>query len=226
MSIQVNGLDERREDPYRKNEFVYSIGFSRLGTGDTACPPEAQSDQKETNPMTEYSKIDLDDIFVPPATLSFADLIDQLATDDTVTPARRKDLESGLRRVADALARTLAQVPADPRWLQPRIARIAPAAIGVTTKTWQNTVSNARNAMVVCGIVTKRQRQACDLSPEWRALWDHVRASKDKSLQSPLPRFVFFLNRIGVAPEDDRKEPGTFTRATAPRRAWTSATPA
>jgi len=29
-----------------------------------------------------------------------------------------------------------------------------------------------------------------------------VRASKDKSLLSPLPRFVFFLNRIGVAPTD------------------------
>lgn len=56
--------------------------------------------------------------------------------------------------------------------------------------------------MVACGIVTKRHRQADDLSADWRPLWDCVRASKDKSLLSPLPRFVFFLNRIGVAPTD------------------------
>lgn len=152
--------------------------------------------------MTKYSKIPLDGIFVPPATPSFADLMEQLRTDNVLKPARSKDLMSGLRRVAEALHRTPAQVPADPRWLQPRLAHIAPAAIGVSTKTWQNTVSNARSAMVACGIVSKRQRRSCDLSPAWRGLWDVVRASGDKSLLSPLPRFIFFLDRIGVAPED------------------------
>lgn len=152
--------------------------------------------------MTQYSKIALDSIFVAPATPSFADLMGQLETDTVLKPARRKDLLSGLRRVAEALHRTPAQVPADPRWLQPRLAHIAPAAIGVRTKTWQNTVSNARNAMVACGIVSKRQRRSSDLSSAWRDLWDGVCASKDKSLLSPLPRFIFFLDRLGVAPED------------------------
>lgn len=145
-------------------------------------------------------------IFVPPATPSFADLMQKLTTLDTVTPKRRKDLLSGLRRVAEALDRTPSQIPADPRWLQPRLARIAPAALGITEKTWQNLVSNARSAMVACGIVTKRQRRASDLSPEWRDLWAAVQASKDKSLLSPLPRFVFFLDRIGVEPGDVSSE--------------------
>ncbi|SHM80780.1 Phage integrase family protein [Roseovarius litoreus] len=156
--------------------------------------------------MAKYNKLPLDGIFVPPATPSFADLIEQLGTEDSLTPARRKDLISGLRRVAEALHRTPAEVPADPQWLQPRLARIAPAAIGVTRKTWQNTVSNARNAMVACGIVTKRQRRPEDLSPAWRNLWAVVQASKDKSLLSPLPRFVFFLDRVGIAPEDVRND--------------------
>lgn len=60
--------------------------------------------------------------------------------------------------------------------------------------------------MVACGIVTKRQRRPEDLSPAWRSLWAVVQASKDKSLLSPLPRFVFFLDRIGIAPEDVRNE--------------------
>ncbi|MGQ3488083.1 tyrosine-type recombinase/integrase [Roseovarius pacificus] len=156
--------------------------------------------------MTENSPISLDGIFVAPSTPSFADLMDQLDANKTLTASRRKDLTSGLRRVAEALDRTPAQVPADPRWLQPQLARIAPAAIGVTRKTWQNTVSNARNAMVACGIVTKRQRRPEDLSPAWRSLWAVVQASKDKSLLSPLPRFVFFLDRIGIAPEDVRND--------------------
>jgi integrase len=152
--------------------------------------------------MTKYSTASLEGIFVSPATSSFANLMDQLGTDDTITLARRKDLMSGLRRVAEALNRTLIQVPADPRWLQPRLARIAPTALGVSPKTWQNTVSNARSAMVACGIVSNRQRRTCDLSPTWQELWNLVRASKDKSLLSALPRFIFFLDRIGVAPED------------------------
>lgn len=152
--------------------------------------------------MTAYIKVPLDGIFVSPTTPSFADLIDQIETNGILTAGRRKDLLSGLRRVAEALQRTPAQVPADPRWLQPRLARIAPAAIRVNPKTWQNIVSNARSAMVACGIVTKRHRQPCDLSADWQPLWECVRDSKDKSLLSPLPRFVFFLNRIGVAPAD------------------------
>lgn len=155
--------------------------------------------------MTDQTRI-FEGIFVPPATPSFAELMQKLTTLDTVTPKRHIDLMSGLRRVAEALDRTPSQVPADPRWLQPRLARIAPAALGITDKTWQNLISNARSAMVACGIVTKRQRRASDLSPAWQNLWAAVQASKDKSLLSPLPRFVFFLDRIGVAPEDVRSD--------------------
>lgn len=60
--------------------------------------------------------------------------------------------------------------------------------------------------MVACGIVTKRQRRPEDLSPAWRSLWSVVQASKDKSLLSPLPRFVFSLDRIGIAPKDVSNE--------------------
>ena len=155
--------------------------------------------------MTHQTKV-FEGIFVPPATPSFAELMQKLAILDTVTPKRRKDLLSGLRRVAEVLDRTPSQVPADPRWLQTRLTCIAPATLGITDKTWQNVISNARSAMVACGIVTKRQRRASDLSPAWQVLWAAVQASKDKSLLSPLPRFVFFLDRIGVAPEDVRSD--------------------
>ncbi|MBV0914219.1 site-specific integrase [Anianabacter salinae] len=156
--------------------------------------------------MTQPGAISLDSIFVAPSTPSFADLIDQIGRNDDLSNVRRKDLVSGLRRVAEALGRSPAQVPADPRWLQPRIARVAPAFLGITRKTWQNSISNARNAMAACGIVSKRQRRTSDLSTPWRKLWERVQASGDKSLLSPLPRFIHFLDRIGVAPQDVRNE--------------------
>lgn len=152
--------------------------------------------------MNKETPCDLDKIFVALATPSFADLILQLKADTTVSKARCRDLISGLRGVATALKRSPAQVPADPRWLQPRLQHVAPAALGIAPKTWQNTVSNARNGMAACGIVTKRHRQISDLSNEWRMLWEHVQASKDKSLLSPLPRFVHFLSRLDVVPND------------------------
>jgi len=161
--------------------------------------------------MTHQIKI-FEGIFLPPATPNFAELMQKLGTLDTVTPRRREDLISGLRRVAEALDRTPVQVLADPRWLQPKLARIAPAALGIADKTWQNSISNARSAMVACGIVTKRQRRASELSSTWQNLWAAVQVSKDKSLLSPLPRFVFFLDRIGVAPEDVRSDHAVLYR--------------
>ena len=110
--------------------------------------------------MTEHSAISLDAIFVDPSTPSFADLMEQLGTNSTLTAARRKDLVSGLRRVAEALNRTPALVPADPRWLQPRLARIAPAAIGVTRPARRagryaaTTVTSTPSTRPVTGVVT------------------------------------------------------------------------
>lgn len=151
--------------------------------------------------MNDQTQIDLNGIFVAPATPTFAELLEQIAVSSEITPRRRGDMASGLKKVAAALGRTPDQVLADPRWLQPRLARITPATLSVSKKTWQNTLSNARSAMVACGIVSNRHRRLEDLSPAWRDLWEQVRASKDKSLLSPLPRFVFFLDRIGVLPD-------------------------
>ncbi|WP_167853517.1 site-specific integrase [Roseovarius aestuariivivens] len=152
--------------------------------------------------MTNLSAKDMDRIFVAPDTPSFEDLMVQVKADTTLSKTRCRDLLSGLRGVAKALKRMPAQVPADPRWLQPRLARIEPAALNLAPKTWQNTVSNAHNAMAACGIVSKRHRRVSDLSDDWHALWEDIRASKDKSLLSSLPRFVHFLNRLDVAPEE------------------------
>lgn len=143
----------------------------------------------------------LETAFISPDCPMFSDLIKSLAADKRLSASRKRDMISGLKRVAEALGRSLSEMPADPTWLQPRLDKVAPAALGLTRKSWQNIVSNARAAMAHLGIVTKRWRRSQDLTPEWQELWRNVLASKDKTLPA-LCRFIHFLSGQGVAPTD------------------------
>lgn len=151
--------------------------------------------------MSYVSKIDLDMAFVPKSTPMFADLITTIEKDQSLDATRRRDMISGLRRMAKAIGRTPQDVPCHGRWLQSRLAKIAPAAIGLSIKAWQNIVSDARAAMVHAGIVERRDSRIADMSPEWRTLWAALLASKDKTLQPALCRFVYFLNTQRILPE-------------------------
>ena len=144
----------------------------------------------------------LETAFVPPGTPMLCDLIVRLQEEDVsesgLRPDRRRDMISALRRVAAVLNRAPEAVPADPKWLRPRLSRVAPPAVGIGEKTWSNVLSNLRAALSHLG-VTSRTRRRADLSPAWRRLWEMVLASKDPTLQPALGRFVRFVDRAGVA---------------------------
>ena len=156
--------------------------------------------------MTRIDPRQLDRAFAPVDAPMFSDLIAQVEADWTLPPTRRRDLASGLRRVAKALDRPPSDVPADPAWLQRRLSKISPVAIGLTPKSWSNALSDARAAMALFGIVRRRFRRTSDLGPEWRRLWTLVRASGDPSIPPALCRFVHFLDRLGVAPDAVRED--------------------
>jgi integrase len=150
--------------------------------------------------MTQIKPQNADCAFVANGTPFFSDLIQQLAKDTDLSHSRRRDMQSGVRRVAHALGRPLSEVPCDSRWLQPRLAKVAPAAVNLTPKSWQNITSNARAAMAQFGLVERRNNNIDDLSPEWHALWRSILESGDKSIPPALCRFVHFLNTLGVGP--------------------------
>lgn len=148
--------------------------------------------------------------FVPAQTPSFADLITHLKDTAKLSPSRKRDMISGLNRVAKALGLPPSDVPCDGRWLQPRLSQVRPQLIGLKPKSWQNAVSDARMAMVEVGIVERRANRITDLDKHWRPLWEAVLALSDPTLPTALRRFTHFLNRLGVSPEDV-----TDTHATA-----------
>lgn len=131
----------------------------------------------------------------------FADIITRLDGDSELSSTRKRDLISGLRRVAKALSRAPEEVPADPKWLQPRLTKVMPAALGLSEKGWQNARSDSRAAMAWAGIVKTRNRHINDLDTQWRTLWAGVLASRDPTLPLALCRFVHFLNDRCVAPD-------------------------
>ncbi|MBY6006708.1 site-specific integrase [Salipiger bermudensis] len=152
--------------------------------------------------MTTQMPIPLDQVFVPAGTPTFQDLINALSAQGSLFPTRERDLISGLRRVAQALGLPPSDVPCDARWLQPRLDKISPAQLGISKKTWQNSVSNARAAMATAGIVERRFRRTTDLAPAWRSLWRRLLELDDATLSTSLGRFVHFLSRQRIIPDE------------------------
>lgn len=70
--------------------------------------------------------------------LMFADLLKKLDEEKDLPPTRLRDMASALRRVSKALGLPPEDVPCDPRWLQPKLTKISPAALSLSVKAWQN----------------------------------------------------------------------------------------
>ncbi|MFD2741177.1 tyrosine-type recombinase/integrase [Sulfitobacter aestuarii] len=151
--------------------------------------------------MNKIGNFDPDTAFVRIGTPYFSDVIDAVGADPTLSCTRRRDMVSGLRRVAKALNRSPNTIPADIKWLQPRLEQVQPASLGLRPKSWSNAHSDARAALVCCKIVETRKNRFSDLSPEWQALWKMILSSDDPGLKFALSRFVYFLSRHSIAPD-------------------------
>ena len=62
---------------------------------------------------------------MPAGTPTFADITQKLDADPDLSDLRRRDLVSGLRRVAKALGRQPEETFAEPNWLRPLLSRVA-----------------------------------------------------------------------------------------------------
>ena len=137
----------------------------------------------------------------PVGTQNLRSVIEAITAASNISETRKRDMISGLHRVAHALGCSPSDTPADPQWLRARLRSVMPAALGISDKTWQNSVSNARAAMRHVGIIKRKKQPADKLSPAWATLWKSVLDSGEKSLSVGLGRFVQFLDAQNVGPE-------------------------
>lgn len=176
-----------------------------------------------------YDDRSLDLAFAAPGAPRLSVVLAAVSADAALSPLRRRDLVSAVRRVAAALDRAPADIPADPLWLRPRLGKIAPAALGLSQKTWTNILSDFRAALASAGATAEGRGRPAALPSEWTALRDALTLKRHRI---GLSRFMRFCANLGVAPEavndealagfhaalersELRKDPATLVRETA-----------
>ncbi len=163
--------------------------------------------------MTAHVPVPLDSVFVPRSRMTLAQCIERLRNHPDLSAIRKRDLVSALNRLSSILHRAPDAIPADPGWLQPRLSKIEPAAIGLSHKTWSTLLSNAKAAFSILEIVPRGQRLS-DLSPLWRPLWQRLLQSGNIRVSRSLGRFARCMDNLQIPPEAvDLKAAQTYQRA-------------
>ena len=130
------------------------------------------------------------DRIIDVATLS--DVIARHQQASGLSPRRRRDLISGVRRMTEIIDVDPVCTSASLQLLRPQINAVRPAKHNLTPKTWSTLRSNFR-AAIVQG--TPRQRRRAD--PEWSKL---RAALPGKRMKTGLSRFIGFCEDQAIPP--------------------------
>lgn len=131
----------------------------------------------------------------PPSAPTLADVLAAIATAD-LTPRRRHDMASAVRSVARLLEREPTELPAVPRLLAHRLAKIAPAAHGIAKPRWNN-IRWLLRASLALRVSVAPGRQLGGMTPEWQALW---RQTSSRRIKSGASRFMRFCSSEKIGP--------------------------
>ena len=120
---------------------------------------------------------------------TFADVIDLLSADDTLSASRRRDEISALRTMARMFDRDPGDIPANTDWLRQRLKQVHPKQIGIGAKRFSNIKSSVLSALRRIGAKTKRKDWLPDMTPAWRELFDQIPVLEDRYKVSRLFRW-------------------------------------
>lgn len=150
--------------------------------------------------MQNFQPLLFDVAKVPQGTPTFAMVIDSVRADATLSPTRKRDIVSGLLRVATVLGGTPDIIPANTSWLTKKLETIAPESIRISAQTWSNNRSAALAGLKAHGTAAAQINQRSQLSDQWQYLWATILASDDRTIKITLRRAVYFFNAMAVAP--------------------------
>ena len=127
-----------------------------------------------------------------------ADVISQISDDEQLSPTRKRDLISAIKRACHLLGRDPAGLPADIPILKTGLATLNPAQAGLARKTLQNIKANVLAALKhACGNqhgISKRR----PLIPSWSTLMTGL---PDKRYKSALSRLCRYCSDHNIAPD-------------------------
>jgi integrase len=111
---------------------------------------------------------------------------------------RCRDIVSAVSRICEMIGVAPAAMTADATALRPMLAKVLPAAHGVTQKTWANLLSQFRAALRHAGVIDAPVVGAALQDPAWAPLVKAV--AGDKRLSSGLASFSNWCAAQGIVP--------------------------
>jgi hypothetical protein len=111
---------------------------------------------------------------------------------------RRRDMASAVKRICEMGGVAPAAVAAETRVLRAMLAKILPAAHGVSPKTWANLLSQFRGALRHAGVIDPVEVGSAVQKPEWAPLVHAV--AGDKRLTHRLITFFNWCASRTIAP--------------------------
>lgn len=125
-------------------------------------------------------------------TLTLSDVIGRLEQDTRLSPPRRRDLISAVRRISKVSGVDPRFAPACLKAMRPHIRAVRPARHDLAPKTWSNLRSDFRAAITGATPQADRKRDPS---------WDRLRpALPNERMKKGLSRFIRFCERSGIAP--------------------------
>jgi integrase len=136
---------------------------------------------------------------MPPETpaVTLADVLAAIGTQEGLSETRRRDLRSAVKRVAALLDDAPERIPLVMPAISAKLAKLSPAAAGVSAKTFHNLRSDFLAAVKASGLHSARRPARAPLGPAWQAL---LKELSTRRVHLGLSRFARYASERGIEP--------------------------
>jgi integrase len=133
----------------------------------------------------------------PAISPTLGDVLTSLESPEDLSEMRRRDLRSAVKRVAALLGDAPERIPLALPAISAKLAKLSPAAAGVSPKTLHNLRSHFLAAVKASGLHSARRPARVPLSPAWQALLQEL---STRRTSFGLSRFARYAGERGIAP--------------------------
>ena len=133
----------------------------------------------------------------PAITPTLGDVLTSLETREDLSEMRRRDLRSAIKRVAALLGDAPERIPLALPAISAKLAKLSPAAAGVSPKTLHNLRSHFLAAVKASGLHAAHRSARVPLSPAWQALLQEL---STRRAHLGLSRFARYAGERGIEP--------------------------
>ena len=123
------------------------------------------------------------------ATANLNDVLVAIGARPDLSETRRRDLRSSIKRVASLIGDDPARIPLELRSIAAKLARLSPAAFGLTTKSFSNIRSNFLAAVKTSGLKASYRSTRTPFNAGWKRLMGDLTTKRARFGLGRLARF-------------------------------------